>query len=192
MAGLLQGAKQNAENASLDDPALESAIMAMGSRLYEEGLGDSISEQVAKSLTSVPRIMATIAYKLAESSDVDTDGEIKEENLSVLGMMALNEVFEIAEASGVETSPADVSAAFKHMVIMFAQDQGLPPEQVESLANAMAQVDDRGFAEEANQVPDQFFEELPEEDVPVGALEEDAAPQQAAAPQEQQQPMMGA
>ena len=52
MAGLLQGAKQNAENASLDDPALESAIMAMGSRLYEEGLGDSISEQVAKSPTS--------------------------------------------------------------------------------------------------------------------------------------------
>ena len=36
MAGLLQGAKQNAENASLDDPALESAIMLWGSRLYEE------------------------------------------------------------------------------------------------------------------------------------------------------------
>ena len=181
MAGLLQTAQQQAETAALDDPALEQAIANIGQRLYKEELGQQIADTVGKAENNVPRNMATIAYKLAESSDVDTDGEIKEENLSVLGMIALNEVFEIAEAAGVSTQPSDVSAAFKHMVIMFAQDQGLPEEQVQSLANAMAEVDDRGFAEEANQLPDSTFENLPDEDVPVGALEEGA-----------QQPQMGA
>ena len=130
--------------------------------------------------------MATIAYKLAESSDADTDGEIKEENLSVLGMMALNEVLEIAEASGVQIGPSDASEAFKHMVIMFAQDQGLPEDQVQTLAAAMAEVNDQQLADAANEVPEEAFDELPDEDVPV------AGEEQMAAGGQMQPQMMGA
>ena len=172
---LLKQARSQAEEAALDDPALESAIMALGSRLYKDDIATQIADNVGKSQTAVPRIMATIAYKLAESSDVGTDGEIKEENLSVLGMMALNEVLEIAEASGVQVGPSDASEAFKHMVIMFAQDQGLPEDQVQTLAAAMAEVNDQQLADAANEVPEEAFDELPDEDVPVAGEEQMAA-----------------
>ena len=183
---LLKQAQSQAEEAALDDPALEAAIMALGGRLYKDDIATQIADNVGKSKTAVPRIMATIAYKLAESSDVDTDGEIKEENLSVLGMMALNEVLEIAEASGVQIGPSDASEAFKHMVIMFAQDQGLPEDQVQALAAAMAEVNDQQLADAANEVPEEAFDELPDEDVPV------AGEEQMAAGGQMQPQMMGA
>tara|TARA_B100001057_G_C22684585_1_gene885141 strand:- start:206 stop:748 length:543 start_codon:yes stop_codon:yes gene_type:complete len=177
MAGLLQTAQEDAETAALDDPALEQAITNIGQRLYNEDLAEQIADTVGKSETNLPRNLATIAYKLAESSDVDADGDIKEENLAVLGMIALNEVFEIAEAAGVKTDSSDVSVAFKHMVVMFAQDQGLPEDQVQTLANAMAEVNDRQLAEAAEDVPDETFEALPDEDVPIPG--EEQAPQAA-------------
>ena len=51
---------------------------------YKDDIATQIADSVGVSTTAVPRILATIAYK-SESSDVDTDGEIKEENLSVPG-----------------------------------------------------------------------------------------------------------
>ena len=167
MDGLLKEAEANAETASLDDPALESAINFLGSKLYTEDLSLQIAEQLDKSSVSMPKILATIAYKLAERSDTETDGDIKEENLSILGMMALNEVFTIAEETGMNTTSADISAAFKHMIVLFAQDQGLPQEQVQNLANAMAQVNDEQFAQEAENMPDNLDEMLPDDDIPV-------------------------
>ena len=182
MDGLLKEAEANAETASLDDPALESAINFLGSKLYTEDLSLQIAEQLDKSSVSMPKILATIAYKLAERSDTETDGDIKEENLSILGMMALNEVFTIAEETGMNTTSADISAAFKHMIVLFAQDQGLPQEQVQSLANAMAQVNDEQFAQEAENMPDNLDEMLPDDDIPV---EEDTLEENPAQTQEE-------
>ena len=86
-------------------------------------------------------------------------------------MMALNEVATIAEAAGVTVTGADISAAFKEMVIMFAEEQGLAPEEVKNLRDAMSQVSDQELAAEAEALPDNYDESLPDEDVPVGEME---------------------
>ena len=170
MAGLLETQTQ-AEEASLDDPALEKAIEYIGQRLYSEDLSLSIGEQVDKSERSDPASLALIAYKLAEAADANADGDVKEENLSILGMLSLNEVMTIAEKTGMQVTPADASAAFKQMVVMFAEDQGVPPEQVQALSASMAQVNDQQLADEAQALPDNFDEMLPDEDVPVAEEE---------------------
>jgi hypothetical protein len=157
--------------ASLDDPALEQAINYMGKKLYSEDLAEEIAGMFSQSEVAQPKLLAMAAMKIAESSDVETDGDIKEENLSILGMMALNEVVTIAEAAGVQIAGSDVSAAFKEMVIMFAQDQGLSPEEIGGLKEAMARVDDAELAAEAEALPDDYDEMLPDEDVPVGDRE---------------------
>jgi hypothetical protein len=63
------------------------------------------------------------------------------------------------------------------MVVMFAEDQGLPEDQVQALANAMSEVNDRELADAAETVPESTFNDLPDEDVPVPG--EQRAPQAA-------------
>ena len=181
MAGLLQNQQaampgratetsEGASDASLDDPALESAMNYMGKKLYSEDLAESIASALGQSDSVQPRNMAMAAMRLAELSDAETDGDIKEENISILGMAALNEVATIAEAAGVNVTGADVSAAFQEMVIMFAEDQGLPPEEVANLRNAMAQVSDQELAAEAEALPDNFDEMIPDQDLTDGEM----------------------
>ena len=181
MALLRNAMPQEAEDASLDDPALRSAIDYLGSRLYEGDIAMDIAETLGQSPKAIPMLLAKTAYTLAENSDVETENEIKEENLSILGMVALNEVVTIATEAGVDVQSADVSAAFKQMVLMFAQDQGVPQEQINALANALSGVNDQEFAAAAEQVPDEAFDALPDEDVPIGDEEQMAQPEQMGA-----------
>ena len=184
MAGLMQGAAQPAQQPKSqsgassidpDDPALDQAIQYLGGRLYEEDIASQIANVTEKSRESQPQLLALIAYRLAESSDVETDGDIKEENLSVIAMVALNEVMEIAEQSGMTVGPEDAAIAFRHMVTMFAQEQGLDPEQVQQLTAAMSEVDTSELTMEAQALPDNFADDLPDEDIPLG---DEGAPQQ--------------
>ena len=184
MAGLMQGAAQpaqqpkpqaSASSIDPDDPALDQAIQYLGGRLYEEDIAAQIADVTEKSPESQPQLLALIAYRLAESSDVETDGDIKEENLSVIAMVALNEVMEIAEQSGMQVAPEDAAIAFRHMVTMFAQEQGLNPEQVQQLTAAMSEVNTSELTMEAEALPDNFADQIPDEDVPLG---DESAPQQ--------------
>ena len=102
------------------DPALQRAIAYVGDRLYGP---DKVSEEIAKQLgqsdTPMPKMIAGLAYTLAEAADTATDGLIKEENLSILGMLTLNEVFTIAQTAGMPLADGDISAAMKQMKIMY-------------------------------------------------------------------------
>ena len=177
MAGLMQevgqtaqkpNPKESATSIDADDPALDQAIQYLGGRLYEEDIASQIANVTEKSPESQPQLLALIAYRLAESSDVETDGDIKEENLSVIAMVALNEVMEIAEQSGMQVSPEDAAIAFRHMVTMFAQEQGLDPDQVQQLTTAMSEVDTSQLAMEASALPDDFGDQIPDEETPLG------------------------
>lgn len=160
---------QNMEQGGGDDfqdPALQRAINYIGTRLYGE---DKVSIEIAQKLdnaqVAMPKIIATIAYTLAQAADEATDGMILEENLSILGMLALNEIFTIAEQAGMPLESKDVSAAMKQMIVMYGQDNGLTQQEIEVLAQNMAQIDDAQFAAEAAEMPDDFGDTIP--DVPV-------------------------
>jgi hypothetical protein len=158
-----QGQQQSADD--FGDPALVEAIDFMGERLYEDGLADEIAQTLEQSPTSMPKILAQIAYKLAQSADTETEGEIAEENLSILGMVALNEIMTLADAAGMPLEPADASAAMKEMVILFAQDNGIPADEI---SQALAGINNQEMAMAAQATPDDFDSQIPDEDSDVG------------------------
>lgn len=148
------------------DPALQRAIAYVGDRLYGP---DKVSEEIAKQLgqsdTPMPKMIAGLAYTLAEAADTATDGLIKEENLSILGMLTLNEVFTIAQTAGMPLADGDISAAMKQMIIMYGQENGLTPEELDVLSQGMTQIDDAQFAAEAAALPDEFGDSLPDYEI---------------------------
>ena len=159
-----QPAPENGEGDDFKDPALQRAIANMGDRLYgKDKLAEEIAQSLGQSETPLPKMIATVAYTLSQAADEATDGLILEENLSVLGMLALNEVFTVAEQAGMPLETKDVSAAMKQMVIMYGEDNGLTEEEVEVLAGGMMQIDDAQFAQAALELPDEFGDSIPEE-----------------------------
>tara|TARA_B100001287_G_scaffold100420_1_gene84459 strand:+ start:251 stop:838 length:588 start_codon:yes stop_codon:yes gene_type:complete len=148
------------------DPALQRAIAYVGDRLYGP---DKVSEEIARQLgqadTPMPKMIAGLAYTLAEAADTATDGLIKEENLSILGMLTLNEVFTIAQTAGMPLADGDISAAMKQMIIMYGQENGLTPEELDVLSQGMTQIDDAQFATEAAALPDEFGDSLPDYEI---------------------------
>ena len=159
-----QPAPENSEGDDFNDPALQRAIAYMGDRLYgKDKVAEDIAQNLGQSETPLPKMIATIAYTLSQAADEATDGMIREENLSILGMLALNEVFTVAEQAGMPLETKDISSAMKQMVIMYGEDNGLSEEEIEVLAGGMMQVDDAQFAQAALELPDQFGDSIPEE-----------------------------
>lgn len=159
-----QPAPENSEGDDFNDPALQRAIAYMGDRLYgKDKVAEDIAQNLGQSETPLPKMIATIAYTLSQAADEATDGMIREENLSILGMLALNEVFTVAEQAGMPLETKDVSSAMKQMVVMYGEDNGLSEEEIEVLAGGMMQVDDAQFAQAALELPDEFGDSIPEE-----------------------------
>lgn len=152
--------QQASDPQDLGDPALTKAIYYVGQRLYDQDMATEIAKVLENAPTAMPKMLAGLAYKLAQAADTATEGEIMEENLSILGMLTLNEVVSVAEAAGMPIQASDASAAMKHMVIMFAEDNGIPADEI---AGALAQVRDQDMAQAAMEAPDDLGDQLPDE-----------------------------
>jgi len=146
------------------DPALQKSIAYMGNRLYgQEKIAEDIAKTLGQSDLPMPEIVASTAYALAQAADEASDGMIREENLSILGILALNEVFTIAETAGMPLETKDVSVAMKQIVLMYGEDNGLSKEEIEVLSQGMMQVDDAQLAQAAMELPDEFGDSIPDE-----------------------------
>jgi hypothetical protein len=129
-----------------DDPVFQSALQFAMQALYESGA----AKDVAQSLKSAPDPvmgMADTAYEITSVVGERVDGELPEELLPLLAMTVLQEVAEIGEAAGVDTSPTNVAEAFKQMLLRFLGEQGMDTTQLEQ---AMAEVDPAVFEQAAN------------------------------------------
>ena len=188
MQGLLQQpteqpAEQPVEDGGPDgfgDPALTKSIEYVGERLYSEEIGAEIAAAFDSSPTDNPDAIALIAYKLTQKADEASGGEIAEENLSLLGMLTLNEVLTVAEAAGMPIDPETGAKAMKRMVVMFAADNGIPIEQIQK---AFSQVNESELSLAAEEAPDNFDEMIADGDSPVGeeitqGLGDDSLPEQ--------------
>jgi len=148
----------------LGDEALTKAIEFVGKRLYEDDMATQIAKTFDGAPTAVPQMIAMLAYKLAQSADTETGGEIREENLSVLGVMTLGEILTVAEATGMQVDGPTASKAMQEMILIYAEDNGVDPTE---LAAAMGQVDDNEVDMVADQLPDDFdtrLDSVPDED----------------------------
>lgn len=129
------------------DEALKAALAYVNEQLYSKGIAENFAKVVAKGGRTLPKVFAGIAFKIAKAADAKTNGEIAEENLGILGMMTLAEVFEVAQAAGAEVNGEQISAAFKQMVIMFLEEQGMDTDE---MAKSFASMKDGEFAQFAD------------------------------------------
>lgn len=140
---------QGAEESDVDenDPAFQEALGLAMESLY----GNQAAMDVSQQLKAAPNItdgMASVAYDMTAVIDERTDGQVPDELLVPLAMKVLEEVVEIAEASGLDPQPEDVALAFKQMILRYLQEQGLDTSQLDQ---AMSQVDPAEFRKVAEE-----------------------------------------
>jgi len=140
MEGLIQEQMED-EGPDENNPAFRSAVTLAMQALYKS----NAAADVAKALRSAPTPvegLANTAYDIAALVDEQTNGEVPDELIVLLGVTILQEVAEIGEAAGVDVSPQNVAEAFKQMLLRFLGEQGLDTTQ---LQQAMEEVDPAVF-----------------------------------------------
>lgn len=130
-----------------DDPTFQTAIDFVMQALYGKQAAKDISKQL-KSAPSLPEGMSDVAYNITSIADEKTQGNLADEYLAPLAMKVLEEVVEIADASGLDPQPEDVAVAFKTMILRYLQEQGADTTQ---LQQAMDQIDPSEFRGQAQE-----------------------------------------
>ena len=165
MQGQAPGAEQPAPEAAEADesnPAFQAAMEFAMEALYGNKAAKGVAESLRLANDPVEG-MANTAYEIVSIIDEKTNGEVPDELLVLLATNVLEEVGEIAEAAGIDVSPANIAAALKQMILRFLGEQGVDTTQLEQ---AMGQVNPEEFNQLAQQA-DQEGGEVNEEEVPV-------------------------
>lgn len=138
MAGEEQGQDDGLDE---NNPAFQAAIQFAKKALYESKAANDVATAL-KSASSPVEGLANTAYEITALADEQTDGQVPDELIVLLGITILQEVADIGEAAGVDVSPANLAEAFKQMLLRFLGEQGLDTTQ---LQQAMDQVDPAVF-----------------------------------------------
>jgi hypothetical protein len=130
-----------------NEPNYQTALQYAMEALYGTGAAKDVSAQL-KAAPGLMEGMANIAYDITATVDERTDGNVPDDMLVPLAMKILEEVVEIADASGLDPQPEDVALAFKTMILRYLQEQGLDTSQLDQ---AMSQVDPTVFRKAAEE-----------------------------------------
>lgn len=126
------------EGAPMDEshPAFEAAVQLAHTALYEQGSADEIHAMLINAEDPVSQ-MADIAYQMTEIADERTEGQVPDELIILLAANMLNEVADIATASGVELRPADLANAMKQMILRYVGEMGHDTRQLQAAMDAI-------------------------------------------------------
>lgn len=136
-----------------NDPVFQSAVEYAMEALYDKEAAKDISVQL-KSGASLVEDMASVAYDITAIVDERTEGQLPDELLVPLAMKILEEVVEIASATGLDPQPEDIALAFRQMALRFLQEQGADTSQLEQ---AMNQIDPSVFRQAAEENTEQVM-----------------------------------
>ncbi len=132
---------------NVDDPNFDVAVQYLNEVLYAQEAAKDISKQL-QSAPDLAAGMSDVAYNITSIIDDKTDGNVPDEFLVPLAMQVLEEVVDIAEATGLNPQPEDTASAFKQMILRYLQEQGLDTTQLDE---AMSQVDTSVFRQVAEE-----------------------------------------
>lgn len=126
------------EGAPMDEshPAFEAAVQLAHTALYEQGSADEIHAILINAEDPVSQ-MADIAYQMTEIADERTEGQVPDELLILLAANMLNEVADIAAASGVDLRPVDLANAMKSMILRYVGEMGHDTRQLQAAMDAI-------------------------------------------------------
>lgn len=140
-----QALEQDDEGDELDadNPAFNEAMKMAMEALYGSKAAKDVSAQIKAAQDPVQAI-ADISYEMVSLVDERTDGEVPDDLIMLLGISILKEVGDIAEASGIELSGAQIGDAFKQMLLRYLGENGMDTTQ---LQQSMDQIDPKVFEE---------------------------------------------
>lgn len=147
MEQMPMGAEEEGSEPDESDPTFQAAVEYANEVLYGKQAAKDISQQL-KSAPNIVDGMSDIAYEITSIVDERTDGNVPDELLVPLAMQILEEVVEIADASGLDPQPEDVAMAFKKMILRYLQEQGLDTSQLDA---EMSKVDPSVFRQAAEE-----------------------------------------
>lgn len=128
-----------------NNPAFQAAVELINQALYQQGAADGIHQQLLASDNPVVT-MAEVAYEITAIADERTEGQVADELMVMLATVALSEIADIAVASGIQLTSADVAEAMKQMILRYVGEMGhdtrelqaamdaIPPEQFNQMA----------------------------------------------------------
>lgn len=120
-----------------NNPAFQAAVEMGNTALYEDGAADNIHQQLLVTDDPVNE-MANIAYEITAIMDERTEGQVPDELLILLGTVMLNEVADIAIASGIELMPADLANAMKIMILRYVGEMGHDTRELQAAMDAIS------------------------------------------------------
>lgn len=126
-----EGETPGASPADENDPNFQRAMTFAMQTLYQEGAADNISESLKAAPEKVDAL-ANTAYEITAIVDERTEGSVPDELLMLLGSNMLEEVADIAMASGVDLAPADIAEAFKLMVLRYLGENGYDTRELQT------------------------------------------------------------
>jgi hypothetical protein len=141
------GAAPDETEVDENDPTFQQALALAMESLYSNEAAMDVSQQL-KSAQNLQDALANVSYDITVVIDERTNSDVPDELLVPLAMKVLEEVVEIAEASGLSPTPQDVALAFKQMILRFLQEQGVDTSQLDQ---AMNEVDPSVFSKIAEE-----------------------------------------
>lgn len=123
------------------NPAYQAAIELAMKALY----GEKAAKQVAQTLRKAPDVaegLANTTYDIVSILDERTQGKVPDELLVLLASTVLEEVADIADAAGLEVTPAVIAVAMKTMILRYLGEQGVDTAQLQA---AMDKIDPAAF-----------------------------------------------
>ena len=157
--------QQQPPDATDADPAFQAAMKFAMQALYQNGAADNVSS-IMKKAPDMVEALSNTAYEMTSVVDEKTQGAVPDELLVLLASRILEEVADIAVASGAEITPKIVAEAFKVMILRYVGDQGYDTRELKSSMDA---------------VPDEDFEKLLNSDVGGQSQNPQNPPEQPAA-----------
>lgn len=125
-----QGAAQDSA-ADENDPGFRQALQFAMSALYQNGAAKNIAEQLRKS-QDIPSALASVAYEIVSITDERTNGSVSDDLLMLFVTYVVEEIVDIARASGVNVSASDIGQAIKQMILRYLGEQGVDTKDLQS------------------------------------------------------------
>ena len=131
------GNAQTADN----NPEFQAAVRLVMEALYKEGAAKDVAKGLRLAKDTVTGLYET-AYEITSIADERTGGKVPDELIVLLGIKTLQEIADIADASGISFTPADIADAFKQMLLRFLGENGMDTTQLQA---EMDKVDPAAF-----------------------------------------------
>ena len=129
------------EGADENNPEFLAAVNQVKKALYQEGASDGANKALISSQDPVDTV-ATLAYELTAIADGKVEEgsgrKVPDELLVLLASTVLSEIVDIATASGIEMSAADIGEALKKMILRFMGEQGADTRGLEEAMNQVS------------------------------------------------------